>query len=247
MPDVVAQSWFGPAIAAAVGAAVAGVFNIVVAIVKHRLDNKRPVLAGTGAQTLKAESPEEKTRRRARVRKSVANAALIGLVLGVVGWNTYVANTYVEGVNATVNSLVAQDLARESKNVVGTVAAWPSAVPVPEGWHVCAKDQHVPFNESLWRVLRGLYGNPDAEVVKEIKLPDLSDRFLRGAGTLSEPIGQPQEDALQDHQHESSILVHIHSGGDAQHPAADGKVTGARTAVETRPKNYAVEWIIRVK
>ncbi len=60
---------------------------------------------------------------------------------------------------------------------VGAVIAWPDDV-IPPNWHIC-NGKEVPFNEELWEILGNSYGNPEAERVPFIKLPDYRGYFLR--------------------------------------------------------------------
>lgn len=78
----------------------------------------------------------------------------------------------------------------------GTICAWSGAVPDKQSWRTYWRPCDggtVEFSEDLWSVLRGLYGNPDAEKVLHIKLPDFRGHFLRGSGGQSFALGVSQE------------------------------------------------------
>ncbi|MHC4546096.1 MAG: hypothetical protein ACYS9C_18355 [Planctomycetota bacterium] len=92
--------------------------------------------------------------------------------------------------------------------------------------------------------------------------PDLRGMFLRGMNVNNgqDPdqnriAGHPQQDALQDHGHETDARKHgwgelgkqgyTKQGGEAPR-ASVTTVTGANAAVETRPKNVAVYFYIKI-
>ena len=157
---------------------------------------------------------------------------------------------------------------------VGTVVAWPgkqtSSVLDSDYWHQC-DGSSIPYNEDLWNALEGLYGNtkPNNEE-PDIVLPNFQSRFLRGAGEPAEAVGTPQSWATGMPK-DSPFATH-NDGGHAHKmgsSASDGSyhsgsLQGNSTGLgvregsehhhiitggdaETRPDNYAVVWLIRIK
>jgi hypothetical protein len=132
---------------------------------------------------------------------------------------------------------------------VGTIAAYMGKV-APEGW--------LPCNGK---------GNPaDAEHKELIKLigektPDMQGRFLRGLdptgiidvdGGKNRALGSPEEDAFKQHTHS---VANVLTGGRFNHvggglnECAFGTATAGESdpkgSNETRPKNVAVNFIIK--
>jgi microcystin-dependent protein len=155
---------------------------------------------------------------------------------------------------------------------VGAVLAWPAATKPPDGWHVCdgARLPQVE-HESLAQVLGATYARRDANgrlpSPGEVQLPDFQGQFLRGAGQDAAAIGEAQLDSFASHAHNTSIVVPGSNPAETTHPDASKKVSHATETTrklkdagniflveptdsvgesETRPKNYAVQWIIRV-
>ncbi len=114
----------------------------------------------------------------------------------------------------------------------GTIVAWPGQLPLNDPvwqmhWHACDGSE-VAFTEDLWRSLKGLYGNPEAERVINIKLPNLAGVFLRGLGGKSSALGVEQPFATAQartpfvtggdndghHQHQFTGFGHKTSKGD---------------------------------
>jgi hypothetical protein len=56
---------------------------------------------------------------------------------------------------------------------IGSVVAWVSTKPPPEGWSICDGSE-VRFDQALWNALRGHYGNVDAESVEREEPHDLT-------------------------------------------------------------------------
>jgi hypothetical protein len=143
---------------------------------------------------------------------------------------------------------------------IGSIIAWPTGLDLPDGWRVC-DGREVPFNDKLWDALRGLYDNGNFGKPQNIRLPNFAGCFLRGSGAIDEArasgeIGKRQDDALQQHTH--NLTDKPQGRGDGSPPRntvgfgpesdhESGFVERARVANETRPVNYAVHWIIRVK
>jgi hypothetical protein len=122
-----------------------------------------------------------------------------------------------------------------------------------------------PFDsaDSKWALAdnKNVAGSEYAKKV-DTKLPDLGGMFLRGINTKDgkedpegvRPAGRPQDDALQEHGHQTDARKHgwgksgqgyTTRGGEA--PKAEvTTVTGANAADETRPKNVAVYFYIKI-
>jgi uncharacterized membrane protein YciS (DUF1049 family) len=137
----------------------------------------------------------------------------------------------------------------------GTIVAyWGTAAP--EGWILC-DGRPVP-DGSDYDILRINVGT---------NVPDLRGQFLRGldaAGTVDPDgatrggVGSKEDDALQEHQHNyldnyvNSEHEFACSGagctlyrGPADHGRITGNSVGGKASTETRPKNVAVNFIIK--
>ena len=142
---------------------------------------------------------------------------------------------------------------------VGTIAIWGS-YNIPDGWLECNGQG---FNTGAFTQLAAIY--PSGTV------PDFRGAFLRG---LDRGIGRDvdsgrgvlsyQDDALQNHTHIAGTETALHDGvpnsptrntpgGEEVRQYADrtGDVNtawgGARVSSETRPKNFAVIYIIKAR
>ncbi|PIJ49344.1 hypothetical protein BV501_12965, partial [Erwinia sp. OAMSP11] len=142
---------------------------------------------------------------------------------------------------------------------VGTIAIWGS-YNIPDGWLECNGQG---FNTGAFTELAAIY--PSGTV------PDFRGAFLRG---LDRGIGRDvdsgrgllsyQNDALQNHTHIAGTETALHDGvpnsptrntpgGEEVRQYADrtGDVNtswgGARVSSETRPKNFAVIYIIKAR
>jgi microcystin-dependent protein len=156
----------------------------------------------------------------------------------------------------------------ESDLPIGTVVAWPSDAPLPsKRWMICNGGE-APYSGSddpIFLALGTRYGQA-ANTATHVKLPDFQGMFLRGLGSqgdahVSRTIGEMQVDAIARHRHSGL--------GISRHPSGRLASTGTKAATsphdatgdntdnltgmhsggkpETRPVNYAVQWIIRVK
>lgn len=158
---------------------------------------------------------------------------------------------------------------------IGTVVAWPGSLP-PENdpwhtrWHECDGTAiDASQTDPIYLALRQTYGMAPTG---KVKLPNFRGMFLRGLGGNSFNLGQPQGDELKEHAHrmfsgtKSSVNSNTPSANDpVSHegartgndaytvlkPDGETKAFYGRTDVEggseTRPENYAVRWVIRVK
>ena len=131
---------------------------------------------------------------------------------------------------------------------VGTITAYMGKV-APDGWLLCnGKDIPTQYKE-----LVNLIGE---------KTPDMQGRFLRGldpTGTIdvdggkNRALGSPQEDAFKEHSHTvNGVLIpdigdHHYDGGPTRVTTgtASAGESNPKGGSETRPKNVAVNFIIK--
>ncbi|GLS37252.1 hypothetical protein GCM10010869_28450 [Mesorhizobium tianshanense] len=124
----------------------------------------------------------------------------------------------------------------------------------------------------LYAILGRLYGERISGGDPEFRIPDYRGLFLRGldAGAGMDPdadqridptgnhvanvVGSLQCDAMQDHTHSYDVIqpAGISQQGNAAGTSVSSKPTSspeapARTTAETRPKNIAVNYIIRFR
>lgn len=140
---------------------------------------------------------------------------------------------------------------------------------IPAGWLLCngAAVSRTTYAR-LFAAIGGIWGVGDGSTT--FNLPDARNDFLRGAsGSL--PIGTRQSDEIKSHGHSVNDPSHTHNwgntarafavnapgntGGFAQGGAAPGELntTASATGIsinntggaETRPRNIAVNWIIK--
>lgn len=157
----------------------------------------------------------------------------------------------------------------------GAVIAWPGAIP-PTGWVICrgqsleeavreaaesaelAHDANSDLIESAKSSLAAaLEGS-----VRPGHLPDYRGYFLRGIGKIDpdgeRKAGSIQPDSIGPHRHKyidrwgetGGSQQQIHIGGDSK-PRADEEDTDSEdkpggTGPETRPKNVAVNYVLKV-
>ena len=182
-----------------------------------------------------------------------------------------------DGLVQRVAALVKVDVKSTSELLpIGTVIGLPYApneqTLLDRGWMIC-KGQSLPVagHETLAKLLRAAYGvakDSQGRILSDhVKLPDFQGMFLRGHGGAdshrSNPIGEQQPDAVKSHIHGGVIRApkakfQKTSMGDVQREAshADSALgqsgknytnPNEPSALETRPVNYAVYWIVRVK
>jgi hypothetical protein len=153
---------------------------------------------------------------------------------------------------------------RPGRVPVGTICAWPGKLPGPsdkwwEHWRVCdgGEEDRKAGRKLQWEEHQELqnvltpYGNHlRLEPGEDVKLPDFRNYFLRGKGDASNDLGAPQSWATalwKDFEGDGHFArTHV---GVTKGPDTRALMSGqdARLERETRPKNYAVHWIIRVK
>ena len=146
---------------------------------------------------------------------------------------------------------------------VGTIVAWNktmSGTPgIPDGWLECngqpVSDTESPYHGQSVPNLN----NPPADPAGGATGTYSKGVFLRGDNTS----GTFQDDSIQGHWHSQNQVVtsipgdgtHAHLNSTAwghnnslvRDPSSDGSNGAPRTAAETRPVNYSVVWIMRIK
>ncbi|MCW8127572.1 tail fiber protein [Microbulbifer halophilus] len=150
----------------------------------------------------------------------------------------------------------------------------PLIYPENQGWMLCdGRWLPVEGYPELYAVIGTLYGEKTESQVAMFRIPDYRGLFLRGYdagagldpdaknrnapdgfGTVANVVGSLQCDTLQDHTHSYDITQP--SGVSAQGQAAGTNITSketasptkpARSSSETRPKNIAVNFIIKYR
>ncbi len=146
---------------------------------------------------------------------------------------------------------------------IGAVVAWPISGAIPEGWRICdGSELRVSEYSRLSEILQETYG--EATRSGRFKLPDFRGYFLRGRGDLSAEFGEAQAANVNPldmrwKNNDGSVRAPRPSGvavgaGQSRPDLLEAlPVPGAGTGEDapllkdTRPVNYAVHWIIRVK
>lgn len=171
------------------------------------------------------------------------------------------------------DELVSQVIAHQVP--IGSITAFAGSQDMPDGWLLCAGQEvsRCEYHELL-KAIGTLWGA--ANDADKFKIPDLRGLFLRGIdnGAKNDPdgltraIGSFQADLIKDHVHQLSLQYkqflfsnisppgatiggpiganaddQIYSGVPIAATAGHASIGGA----ETRPKNAAVNWIIRAK
>ena len=142
-----------------------------------------------------------------------------------------------------------------------------------QGWMLCdGRYLTVAAYPELHAVLGSLYGETGSGASWSFRIPDYRGLFLRGydagagtdpdaanrtaptGGSVDNVVGSLQCDALQDHTHSYDITqpAAVSQTGQAAGTSTTSKTTSspnspARTATETRPKNIAVNYIIKFR
>jgi hypothetical protein len=209
------------------------------------------------------------------VRDNVVTALVSAVFGSLAAVATWIYNASVVSLNNDQRAKLAEDLAKDpafqarvgvlSGTPVGTVIAWPSRLALPPGWALCdgeilEKNGH----EALAKVLDTTYGSAGLE---RIQLPDFRGCFLRGYGSGSDAVGTLQKASVSPadirwtvknpESYLDGVTLYPRVSNVPRAPA-DGRLEPFVDAVEnpntrvefdaeTRPKNYAIEWIIRVR
>ena len=135
---------------------------------------------------------------------------------------------------------------------VGSVTAY-AGTSVPSGWLECngAHVSRITYN-ALFFVIGTLYGVGDGSTT--FTLPDLRGEFIRGFDNgrgidTSRSIGSWQDDSFETHTHtvdSSAGLGSSIGGSNTVQQSAGSMVTSATGGTETRPRNVAMYYIIKV-
>ncbi|NKJ72006.1 tail fiber protein [Rhizobium leguminosarum bv. viciae] len=173
----------------------------------------------------------------------------------------------------SVNTIWSNTPCASSGVAAGTNAEAPISYVEAQGWMLCdGRYLRAAAYPELYAVLGGLYGERNSTADLEFRIPDYRGLFLRGfdAGAGMDPdakrrldptgnnvanvVGSLQCDALQVHAHPYEITTPagISQQGSAAGTSISSKSTGspenpARTALETRPKNVAVNYLIKFR
>lgn len=166
-----------------------------------------------------------------------------------------------------------RDCSSSGVAIPGEVADSPLNHMESQGWMLCdGRSLNAQIYPELYAVLGSLYGKQGSGAQLEYIIPDYRGLFLRGldagagmdpdADTRQDPtgnndanvVGSIQCDALQDHTHSYDITnpAAISQTGSTAGTSVTSQPTSppelpARTATETRPKNVAVNYIIKFR
>jgi microcystin-dependent protein len=148
----------------------------------------------------------------------------------------------------------------------GVISAYAGS-SAPSGWLLCDGSE---VSQTTYSTLFGVIGTTydDSPGAGNFNVPDLVGYFVRGldiAGVVDEDIrtlGSIQEDSFQGHKH--SVTHNVHTGNSSVagggvtvsdnltgtitigNPTDDGTNGTPRTGTETRPKNMALNYIIKI-
>lgn len=175
---------------------------------------------------------------------------LTGAISGELKNTVSVPSLKNDGVVVLINYLLSENenLKKEVKKLipVGSIQAYMGKI-APDGWLIC---DGAPISENVkYDSLKALIGN---------NLPDLRDMFLRGKSD-GRKVGDFQNDQFQTHTHYlESWASYVGHGKNNPHNAGYGGEgpygesiptkrfdSNSRHGSETRPKNIAVNYIIK--
>jgi len=203
--------------------------------------------------------------KAAKVAISFLGISIIGALAWLGSLQSKASNIDTEISSATKDALVAIDKQREFHYPPGTIIAFAGAIP-PPGWLLCdgmprsSKDYPSLFDaiKQYWGSGSGNGGSVDiASGPLDFNVPDLRGQFLRGSSPNSKvdpegprQVGSYQEDEFKRHDHE---YLTTGSKQDRLVPAYKDEPgilstranTSQRGGDETRPKNAAVNWIVK--
>jgi microcystin-dependent protein len=177
----------------------------------------------------------------------------------------------VDPVSGSQNTIWSNAACPASAPVPGGKADSPLNHLESQGWMLCdGRYLAVQAYPELYAVLGSLYGDRNSGA--EFRIPDYRGVFLRGfdAGAGMDPdakyrwdptgnntanvVGSLQCDALQDHTHKYDITspAAVSQSGSAAgtnvtKKQTEGLASPARFSSETRPRNIAVNYIIRFR
>ncbi len=145
---------------------------------------------------------------------------------------------------------------------VGSILIWPVNAEIPTNWLKCQGNElGRKVYDALYRKIGTTYGSGDG--LTTFNIPDLDGCFIRQYESgVSEAVGTEQGHALQGHLHDepSPGVTYLTAGNGVAGPWIAGSIgvvssTGeaidsthgtVTVADETRPKNYAMYYIMRV-
>ncbi|MGG7539857.1 phage tail protein [Rhizobium sp. Nf11,1] len=179
----------------------------------------------------------------------------------------------VDPVSGSQNTIWANAACASSGATAGTKANAPLNYVEAQGWMLCdGRYLSTLAYPELYSVIGGLYGERNSGTGLEFRIPDYRGLFLRGfdAGAGIDPdakqrldptgnnvsniVGSLQCDAMQTHSHSYGVTTPsgISQQGSAAGTSISSKSTGspespARTASETRPRNVAVNYLIKFR
>jgi microcystin-dependent protein len=177
----------------------------------------------------------------------------------------------VKPVTGSANTTWSGTPCGSSNPVPGQTADAPVSSLEAQGWMLCdGRKLSTQFYPELFSILGHLYGPPNGG--EQFQIPDYRGLFLRGfdAGAGMDPqaafrqaanasgtantVGSFQCDAFQTHSHDYNIvsLSGISQQGNAAGTSSTSTPTTApnppaATGPETRPKNIAVNYIIKYR
>jgi len=135
---------------------------------------------------------------------------------------------------------------------VGTVNAYVGAT-APAGWLLCDGTAYNgttnPKYAALFDLIANTYGGSD---ITDFQVPDLVGYFIRGldtAGAVDEDartLGDTQADSFKSHTHTMKATTTTGGGTvNRTNGAGTGDLTSPTGGAETRPKNMALNYIIK--
>lgn len=178
--------------------------------------------------------------------QTIADGTAAWKVIPAVTINNTMVNELVE--NKVFNTSVTQITA--PAGLVFPFAGFESNIP--DGYLLCdgAIVSRTEYS-ALFRAIGTIYGAGDG--LTTFRLPDFRGSFLRGKlYGVTEPMGTKQEDSIKAHTHDMKFERGTYTGESGGTTFARGyssytqtKTTEETGGTETRPVNYAINWIIK--